>query len=242
MGSNFQDYKKKFFGLAILIFAIIFLVFLFTYALKSDLLGSNLITKIIHIDEDAYGETLFNSEELNFRPILDNQVDVNSNNVIYIPFVVGGASDNNIDHIVYDIALADLKLDCSLVSPYLKWKLVKNGELLSEGSLDYHFDTIKDGRLVLTPIQQDLQDYSKDKSTYDHYDFYMWISDYCQSENLTDCLNNEDQNFLFDKKISGKIEVELYAEIKETLIRTPSDQLNTDYCEVGSGDAIYVDG
>lgn len=242
MKDNLKEHRRKIFIIMLIFILIIFLIVVFTYALKPELLTNQIASKIIRIDEEVYGETTFDSSNLDFRPILDNWGEDSQNNIIYISFVVGGNINNNIDHIVYDIALADLRLDCSLVSPYLKWKLLKNGELLSSGSLDYHFDTIREGRLILTPIQQDLKDYSEDKNTYDCYDFYMWLSDSCQNDQLDACLNSEDQSDLSGKKISGKIEVELYADTKKELIRTPSDQFSTDYCEVGSGDAIYVDG
>ena len=108
--------------------------------------------------------------------------------------------------------------------------------LISEGSLDYKFDTIKKGRLVLTPIQQDLKKYSEDKNTYDYYEFYMWVSDSLQSENLLEYEEQELQNNLINKKLKGKIEVQLYGSAKKELVREPSEVLDTNTCIVG-GDA-----
>jgi hypothetical protein len=167
---------------------------------------------------------------LQFSPILDSDVNEQKNNVIYIDFRVGGSKENNTDNIFYDVALANLEIDCELISPYLKWKLLKNGEFISEGSLDYKFDTIKDGRLVLTPIQQDLVGYSEDKNTYDYYQFYMWISDSYQGDNLLKYSNEIDQSNLMSKKIKGRIEVELSGGTKKTLTRNPSEELDRSTC------------
>lgn len=223
----------------IIIFAVIFIS---TYALEPDLFTRSVTAKILQIDEASYGKLYFDSSNLDFRPILDNLVDTNDSNVIHIEFMVGGSRFNNVDNIVYDIALVDLEVDCSLISPYVKWKLKKNGVVISVGSLDYQFDTIVDGRLVLTSIQQDLISYSDDKTVYDNYDFYMWLSDSCQSENIMDCLASEDQSYLLGKKIHGKVEVELYAETKKALVRKPSEVLDTKCCVVGSDGEIYVNG
>jgi len=221
----------------ICIFVGLICIFFGTYALEPELFTRRIITKILRIDEDVYGDTILDTSELDLRPILDKNMETSIDNVIHIEFTVGGSNLNNVQNIVYDIALADLEIDCDLISPYVKWKLLKNGEFISEGSLDYKFDTIIDGRLVLTPIQQDLKEYSEDKTTYDNYDFYMWISDPCQSEDLNSCFGIEQKNDLFGKKLKGKIEVELYAATKKALIRKPSDKLNPDYCEVTEEDS-----
>lgn len=192
---------------------------------------------ILRIDEEAYGMTQFDSSNLNLKPIIDQNVEVSLNNIIYIDFYVGGDKTNSATNIVYDIALVDLEVDCDLLSPYLKWKLIKNGEEISNGSFDYRFDTIANGRLVLTTIQQDLKDYNEDKRTYDYYQFYIWISDSCQSGNISDCLFGvEDQSSLLNRKLKGKVEVELYANSKEVLIRKPSDTLHVDTCNSKDGD------
>ena len=48
----------------------------------------------------------------------------------------------------------------------------------------------------MTNIQQDLIGYSVDKSVYDKYDFYLWISDSCQDENILKCDSLKEQSFL----------------------------------------------
>lgn len=212
---------------------VVIFIFASSYASNHKQALTNVSTEVLKVDEEAYGENIFDSTNLDFRPILDNEVNEKNNNVIYITFNVGGSLENKREDIIYDIALADLKINCELLSPYLKWKLVKNNELISEGSLDYKFDTIKNGRLVLTSIQQDLKKYSEDKTMYDNYEFYMWLSDSCQEEDIELCLNKESQDNLTNKIVEGKIEVELYVGDKKELVRQPSNILSTEYCMVG---------
>lgn len=123
----------------------------------------------------------------------------------------------------------------------MKWRLFKNGDLVSYGSLDYGFDTIENGRIILTPEQQELKEYNVDKSTYDSYEFYMWLSDSCQSEDVSECLEVESQENLIGKKISGKVQVELYADKGEMLVRKPSKVLNVNNCITESENKTYGD-
>lgn len=224
----------------ILFIFVLVIIVSFTYA---GYLGMNLnraFGKVFRIDEEAYGENHFDSSNLEFIPILDDEVNRNSNNLIYIDFRVGGSELNDDEeNIIYDIALVDLEVDCNLLSPYLKWKLVKNNEIIDEGSFDYKFDTIKNQRLVLTSIQQDLKPYSEDKFTYDYFQFYIWISDSYQGEDLLNYSNLVDQSSLMGKKIKGKIEVELYGGSKVELVRNPSDKIDSDTCIGYGGD---IDG
>lgn len=214
------------------IIVLIMIILLVTYAVDSRFDPQTFFATTILIDEEAYGSNTFDSSQLKLRPIIDQKVEEASNSVIHIAFNVGGSKKNNAQNIVYDIALADLKVDCDLLSPYLKWKLIKNDQETFEGSFDYRFDTIDNGRLVLTTIQQDLVAYNQDKNVYDHYDFYIWLSDSCQNEDIQSCTEAENQSNLFNKKISGKIEVELYAETKKSLVRKPSDIKNINTCIV----------
>ena len=197
-----------------------------TYAIQNSSILFQGQSAIIEIDEEAYGDTAFDSTNLKLIPILDKDVEISSDNVIRIDFRVGGGKDNSLkDDIIYNIALNDLKLDCDLISPYLKWKLIKNNNVISTGTLDYKFDTIKDGRIILTNTEEDLVKYSDNKNDYDKYTFYMWLSDSCQDE-LGKCTNIIDQTYLTNKKISGKIEVEISTGQKQTLQRNPSDILD----------------
>ena len=214
---------------AILIVAAIILIGI-TYALQNTISPFRGKTASIKIDEEAYGETEFDASNLSFIPILDNEEEEKSDNVIRIDFRVGGDKNNtDKNDIIYDIALNDIKLDCNLISPYVKWKLLKNDEEISNGSLDNNFDTIKDGRLVLTNIQQDLIKYSENKDDYDRYTFFMWISDNCQTD-LKQCKDLPEQTDITNKRISGKIEIELNTGAKTQLTRHPSVEYNKDIC------------
>ena len=203
-----------------------------SYARDSSFSSDKMAGKIVSIDDDVYDkESLeFNSNNFELIPILDKFVSDDNENVIKLNFLVGGSKDNNIDNIIYDLSLKGLELDCALLSPYMKWRLVKNGEIISEGNLGYEFDTIVDGKLVLTPIQQDLKEYSEDKNTYDRYTFYMWLSDSCQDDDLTNCKGAHDLSGLLNKKISGKISIDLNVGVKKELVRKPTEILNTENC------------
>ena len=220
---------NKSFVIGVFLFAL--LLIHFTYANQPDSLFKRMNGENIGIDEEAYGSTSFDTTDIELVPILDKDVIEREENVIHISFLVGGAKDNTVNNIIYDVALNDLRVDCNLISPYVKWKLIKNGVEISNGSLDYHFDTIKDGRLVLTNIQQDLIGYSVDKSVYDKYDFYLWISDSCQDEDVLKCDDLKEQSFLMGKKLDGKVEIELYASDKRTLVREKQDVLDTSTCQ-----------
>jgi len=202
----------------------------FTFALSNASLAFNIGTAIIKVDEEAYGDTWFSSYDIEFVPILDSELESSTDSVVKIDFKVGGANTNNGNNIIYDIALVDLQMDCSLLSPYIKWKLVKDGTELSSGNFSYLFDTIEDGRLVLTEIQQDLPNYNANQTGYHEYSFYMWFSDSCQDSDITNCTGKVDQSALVGKYFSGKIEVELYTESKKALVRNPGTSLDTSTC------------
>ena len=229
MKKYFQDKRI----LMVYIVAILLISLGITYALSTSTISLGLTTGIVKIDESAYGNTEFDSSNLTLTPIIDSEVEdeSNQNNVMKIEFTVGGASTNNNDKIIYDIAIKDLTANCVLLSPYVKWKLVKNGTDLTSGSLDYKFDTVdENGRFLLTTIQQDLPSYSSTKTGYDNYVFYLWLSDSCQSTDLSSCTSKDDQSALLEQSLSGKIEVELYTEGKQTLTRHPSTTLSDSMC------------
>ena len=138
-----------------------------TYALTSNSVSLNIATGLVGIDESYYGDTTFDSSDITLTPILDTDVETRLENVIKIDFTVGGASTNNANNIIYDIALVDFKIDCGLINEYLKWKLVKDGEVLYTN--DFTFDAIEDGRLVLTDTQLDLPTYSNTQTGYHNY-------------------------------------------------------------------------
>ena len=201
----------------VIIYVVVILLIIIgiAFALSESSYAFNTDTGVYGIDETAYGETHFDSANLDLKPILDSDITTKTDNVIKIDFTVGGSENNPTDrNIIYDIALNDLDIDCDLLSPYMKWKLVKNGEELSSGNLSNSFDTIVDNRLVLTNTQVDLPTYSSTQSGYHNYTFYLWVSDSCQSSNLSECINDEDQSNLSGKSLSGKIEVELNTGVK----------------------------
>ena len=137
-----------------------------TYALTSSDISLAVSTANIDINYSDGSNGVLDTSNLKLYPILDNNVINNTSNVIRINFTVGGSSNN----VIYDISLKDLVIDNELLSKYVKWRLYKNKELISEGSLSPEFDTISDGRLVLTNIQQDL-------TTNDSYEFILWLSE-----------------------------------------------------------------
>ena len=197
--------------LSLYIIVIFVLILGVTYALGTYTQAFNVTTGLIAVDDSAYGETSFDTSEIDFKPILDTEVETNTENVIKIDFTVGGASTNNNENIIYDIALADLALDCELLSPYIKWKLVKDGTELTSGTLE---KGIVARRLVLTEDQIELPAYSTEQTGYHSYTFYMWFSDSCQNSTLTSCFDKIDQSDLVGKRFYGKVEVELYTESK----------------------------
>ena len=213
--------------LSLYIVVIFCLVIGVTYALGTHSMPISFNTALIRIDESAYGDTTFDTTNIDFRPILDTDVETSLGNVIKIDFTVGGAEANNNSNIIYDIALADLEIHCDLISKYIKWKLIKDGTEIASSFDKYSTETnkpdygltkgIKNNRLVLTENQIDLPSYSDTKDGYHNYTFYMWMSDSCQKSDITECVTNADkldQSSLIGKYFSGKIEVELYTETK----------------------------
>ena len=162
----------------------------------------------------------------NLMPITDDSVDTNNENVMRINFTVKGASSNPDITIIYDVILSDLQIDSELKSEYLKWELEKNGVVISSGSFSPWFDSMKDGKLWLTEIQQDLPTNS---STPDSYEFRIWISESCPGD-ISTCTEDMDQSNMLNKSISGKIETVLYTKGKEALIR-----------EVGMNASEYIE-
>ena len=220
--------KKQNAFVIVLEFALIILIVIgITYAAYSYSNSFNVKTEKIGIDEDIYGDTSVDSDSIKLIPINDKDIYTNNDNVLTIKFKVRGSKENVVNNIIYDIALNNLQVDCDLLSKYLKWELIKNGNIINTGNFSPSFDTINKGRLVLTDIQQDLKDYS---TVSDDYEFRMWLSDSCQEDDIKKCQNNEDQSNLLNKSISGKIEVELYTGSKSKLERKKSDTIDTSTC------------
>ena len=220
---------KKWFSdkrmLALYIIVILFLVTGVTYALQQSSFAFNTNSAIIKIDKNVYGtQTSIDTSNLDMKPISDSAVESSPNNVIKVNFGVRGDSSNTTPvtgQYVYDVALTGIKLNCSLLSEDVKWKLVNNntGKTVSNGSLSPKYDKIVyeksgvdadgnevvGGRLVLTDKQIVLPEST---ATADNYSFYMWISS-----------TNSDQSNLFGKLISGNIEIETYNSLEEAKAR-----------------------
>lgn len=179
------------------------------------------------INADITYDTSTNTADITatgLLPISDDKVtgvSVSDSRVLKAKFYVTGNSSNP-DNSIYDIAIHNFIVDCSIKNEYLKWRLYKNGTLLSSGNLSPTFDVMKDNRLVLTTTQQDLT------TTKDEYVFLLWISESCTGD-ITTCTKSNDQSNFLNKTISGTIKLELAAKSKKTLVRTTSTAASCTY-------------
>ena len=164
-----MDIKKnntKFiiFEIIVIMLGIIGVTFAVSYVMKS--INVNVDTAQLAVD---YTGSL-TLPTVNLFPIEDSSVSGNTENVMRVNFTVKGVSSNPNIPIIYDVILSDLQIDNALKNEYLKWELEKNGVVISSGSFDPGFDTIRDGKFWLTEIQQDLPTSS---STPDSYEFRL---------------------------------------------------------------------
>ena len=209
--------KNNFTVLVIEVIVVVLAIIGITFAINYLMDNININANTADLAVDYTGNLTLPSTSL--FPVSDSSVATNTENVMRVNFTVKGASGNPTNKdIIYDVILSDLSIDCQLKSPYLKWQLNKNGEKLSEGSFSPTFDTIKDGKLYLTEIQQDLPSNS---STADSYEFIMWLSESCSD--INNCTQEQDQSNMLNKTISGKIETILYTDSKKELVREPGD-------------------
>ena len=151
----------------------------------------------------------------NMLPISDTLVtgvDVTDSRILKIKFMVSGVSSNP-SNTIYDIALRDISMSSALKSKYVKWRLYKNGTLLSEGNFSPIFDTRENNRLVLTNTQQDLT------TNTDTYVYLMWISEACTGD-LSTCDITKNQDKLLGKTFNAQIKLEASTKSKKTLTRT----------------------
>lgn len=180
-------------------------------------MSSNVVIDTANLGVEYSGNLTLPST--NLFPIEDSEIDSNTENVLTVTFTVKGVQSNPTDiPIIYDIVLSDLDVPEELKSEYLKWQLKKNGTVISTGSFSKDFDTIIDGRLTLTEIQQDLPSYN---STADSYEFKLWISESCPGNDMSQCGPEQDQSNMLNKTLSGKIEAILYTKSKQALVRKP---------------------
>ena len=211
---DIKKYNTKFilFEIIVIMLGIIGVTFAASYIMKS--INVNVDTATLAVN---YTGSL-TLPKVDLVPIADSSVDTNTDNVMRINFTVKGASSNPNIPIIYDVILSDLEIDTELKNEYLKWELEKNGSVISSGSFSPGFDTIRDGKLWLTEIQQDLPTNSQSA---DSYEFKLWISESCTGD-ITTCTEDMDQSNMLGKKLSGKIETVLYTKGKEALERNMS--------------------
>ena len=212
--------KKNIRFISAMIVVIILGIFGISYALKVapfnkiavNIKSANMDVNISY-DSGVNGADISNSG--NLLPINDSLVTgptVNDSRVLKAKFYVTGNTSNP-ENSIYDVAIHDFNVDCELRTEDLKWRLYKNGTLLSSGNLSPKFDTISNNRLVLTETQQDLT------TTKDEYVFLLWISESCSGD-IANCSKEQDQSKYLGKSLSGSIKVELATKSKKALIRT----------------------
>ena len=212
--------KKNIRFISAMIVVIILGIFGISYALKVapfnkiavNIKSSNMDVNISY-DSGVNGADISNSG--NLLPINDSLVTgptVSDSRVLKAKFYVTGNTSNP-ENSIYDVAIHDFNVDCELRTEDLKWRLYKNGTLLSNGNLSPKFDTMSNNRLVLTETQQDLT------TTKDEYVFLLWISESCSGD-IANCSKEQDQSKYLGKSLSGSIKVELATKSKKTLVRT----------------------
>ena len=212
--------KKNIRFISAMIVVIILGIFGISYALKVapfnkiavNIKSANMDVNISY-DSGVNGANISNSG--NLLPINDSLVTgptVSDSRVLKAKFYVTGNTSNP-ENSIYDVAIHDFNVDCELRTEDLKWRLYKNGTLLSSGNLSPKFDTMSNNRLVLTETQQDLT------TTKDEYVFLLWISESCSGD-IANCSKEQDQSKYLGKSLSGSIKLELATKSKKALVRT----------------------
>ena len=194
-------------------------VFGITYALKIatfNPIGINTttgnITASITYDSTNTSTVTSNNKMLPIADTLVTGVDVTDERILKVKFMVTGSSSNP-DNTIYDISLRNIDMSNALKSEYVKWRLYKNGTLLSEGNFSPAFDIKENNRLVLTNTQQDLT------TNTDTYVYLMWISEACTGD-LSTCDITKDQDKLLGKIFNAQIKLEASTKSKKALTRT----------------------
>ena len=211
--------KKNIKFIILMLVVIIFGIVGIAYAIKVanfNPIGLNVTTSPIDVnityDSSANGASITSSGKM--VPIDDSLitgVNVTDERVIKAKFNVAGVSSNP-DNTIYDVALRDINIDCDLRTEDVKWRLYKNGTLLTSGNLSPTFDVMSDNRLVLTDTQQDLT------TTTDEYVFLLWISESCTGD-ISTCSKEQEQNKYLNKFFSASIKLEMSTKAKKTLVR-----------------------
>ena len=194
-------------------------VFGITYALKIatfNPIGINTttgnITASITYDSTNTSTVTSNNKMLPIADTLVTGVDVTDERILKVKFMVTGSSSNP-DNTIYDISLRNIDMSNALKSEYVKWRLYKNGTLLSEGNFSPAFDIKENNRLVLTNTQQDLT------TNTDTYVYLMWISEACTGD-LSTCDITKNQDKLLGKIFNAQIKLEASTKTKKALTRT----------------------
>ncbi|MGN1342672.1 MAG: beta strand repeat-containing protein [Bacilli bacterium] len=211
--------KKNIKFIILMLVVIIFGIVGIAYAIKVanfNPIGLNVTTSPIDVnityDSSVNDDSITSSGKM--VPINDSLVtgvDVTDERVIKAKFKVAGVSSNP-DNTIYDVALRDINIDCDLRTEDVKWRLYKNGTLLTSGNLSPTFDVMSDNRLILTDTQQDLT------TTTDEYVFLLWISESCTGD-ISTCSKEQEQNKYLNKSFSASIKLELSTKTKKTLVR-----------------------
>lgn len=204
----------------VMIFVIIFGIVGVTLAIKVatfNPIGLNVNTATIEADityDNTVNEGIVSSIG-KLYPIADSSVtgiNVSNDSIIKAKFMVTGKSTNPANTI-YDVTLRDISMERELQSSDVKWRLYKNGTLLSSGTFSRNFDAMLDDRMILTSTQQNLT------TSTDTYVFLLWISESCTG-NITTCTSENNQNRYINKTLNFKLKIEASTKSKKSLTRT----------------------
>ena len=220
--------KKNLIFILILLIVIGLGIYGITYAVKiangsRTNLNANTAPMAANVTFAGSGNGTFTSAGA-MSPISDSLVtgpNVTDSRVIKIAFTVSGVASNP-DNTIYDIALRDTDIDCALRTDLVKWRLYKNGTLLTSGNLSPTFDAMTGDRLVLTETQQDMS------TTADSYVLLMWISESCTGD-ITTCTKEMDQSDYLNKSFEATIKVEMTTKSKKALVRNTASAESCTY-------------
>ena len=224
-----KEFIKKNFKFIILLLVVLAIgVYGVTYAIligngSRTNLNANTAPMAANVNFNGSGNGTFTSTG-DMSPIADSLVtgpSVTDSRVMKIAFTVSGVASNP-DNTIYDIALRDANIDCALRTNLVKWRLYKNGTVLSSGDLSPTFDAMTGNRLVLTETQQDMS------TTADNYVLLMWISESCTGD-ITTCTKSMDQSEYLNKNFSATIKVEMTTKSKKALVRNTASAQSCTY-------------
>ena len=212
-------FKKR--NMLVLFFEVLLIVVAIgslTFATTRLFNGSSTHIEFGEYSVDYIGETSIVASDL--EPISDSLVNYDTREgVVRLEFSLRGVKTNEKDDLIYDIMVSDMNIDCSLLNEYTKWKLYKNGELLSNGNFSSKFDgNVLSDNFRLTETQEDLPLYNED---YDNYVLIIWISESC--DDLVTC-ERVDQTLTTNSVMDMKIFIALLSGEKAVYERVPSNE------------------